>query len=274
MSLASRILNMLSATGPIRARPYPRADNSPRTTHSRSRGPDFYPPVLLGSSGIASAATSPGALRAVLDVFGGLEPDEYTQFLREYMEAGRNAFGAEWKYADIATVLYAAASIIQPRRYLEIGVRRGRSMAVVAAAAPQCTFLGFDMWMTDYAGMSNPGPDFVRTELARLGHTGTVELISGNSHQTVAAYFRKNPDIFFDIVTVDGDHTPRGAREDLLEVMPRIAVGGVLVFDDIAHPDHEYLLGVWRDTVTANTRFSAWEFSELGFGVAFAVRKR
>ena len=33
------------------------------------------------------------------------------------------------------------------RDYLEIGVRRGRSMAMVASQAPDCSMLGFDLWV-------------------------------------------------------------------------------------------------------------------------------
>ena len=46
---------------------------------------------------------------------------------------GRGKAGGDWRYADILTVLAAACDLIRPRSYLEIGVRRGRSMAMVAS---------------------------------------------------------------------------------------------------------------------------------------------
>jgi len=53
----------------------------------------------------------------------------------------------------------------------------------------------------------------------------------------------------FDLITVDGDHSEEGAFDDLLNVIPHLNVGGILVFDDIAHPTHPYLLGVWKKTL-------------------------
>ena len=77
----------------------------------------------------------------------------------------------------------------------------------------------------------------------------------------------------FDLITVDGDHSEVGAWEDLITVIPRLATGGVLVFDDIAHPAHPYLLGVWRRALARFPFLSGHEFTETGYGVAFAVRR-
>ena len=130
----------------------------------------------------------------------------------------------------------------------------------------------FDMWMPGYAGMENPGPDLVRAELARVGHNGGCALIDGDSHQTVPAYFTYNPGINFDIVTVDGDHTDQGAAQDLRNVLPRLRVGGAVVFDDIVHPAHPGLAKVWHELVAGDPRFSSWEFADAGYGIGFAVR--
>ena len=55
--------------------------------------------------------------------------------------------------------------------------------------------------------------------------------------------------------------------------MPRLKRGGVLVFDDIVHPRHPYLADVWRRVVADDPRFVTWAFTELGYGVALAVRR-
>jgi predicted O-methyltransferase YrrM len=182
-------------------------------------------------------------------------------------------FGDSWCYADIVTALLAAAQLLQPQSYLEIGVRRGRSMAMVARTCPTAAIVGCDLWAQDYAGMENPGPAFVRAEMHRVGHTGSLDLLSGDSHALLPRYFREHPETAFDLITVDGDHSRRGARQDLRDVLPRLKVGGVLVFDDIAHPDLPHLADVWRTVVCADRRFVTWEFSELGYGVAVAVRR-
>ena len=52
--------------------------------------------------------------------------------------------------------------------------------------------------------------------------------------------------MMFEIIPLDGDHTEAGAFDDLKNVIPNLSVGGILVFDDIAHPSHPYLLNFWK----------------------------
>ncbi|APR85737.1 Glycosyltransferase [Minicystis rosea] len=235
---------------------------------------DYYSPVLAGPETLLRAASGAGVVRDVLGVLAKLEPDDYTRYLTDYYGAGLSRFGEGWHYADICTVLHAAARLAEPKTYLEIGVRRGRSMAMVAEIAKDARLVGFDMWMENYAGMPNPGADFVRSEIARVGHRGSIELISGDSHVTVPRFLEENPDLTFDIITVDGDHSHDGALADLRTVIPRLSLGGILVFDDIVHPLHPYLVDVWRSAVAEDGGLSAGEYAELGYGVAFAVRTR
>ena len=234
---------------------------------------NWYSPVLVCPRTVGSIASSADCLKKVIDVMGKLDPDDYIKYLLSYFDAGLSRFGEKWCYADITTVLMAACMLIQPKNYLEIGVRRGRSMAMVASACPECEIVGFDMWSKDYAGIENPGQDFVLKELTRLGYRGKVEFVSGNSHQTVPAYLKQHKDLYFDLITVDGDHTDSGAARDLRDVMPRLKIGGILVFDDITHPKHPNLSKIWSKCVMSDPRFSCWEYRELGYGVALAIRK-
>jgi hypothetical protein len=45
----------------------------------------------------------------------------------------------------------------------------------------------------------------------------------------------------FDLITVDGDHTALGTWWDLADVLPHVAVGGALVFDDLLDSSDELL---------------------------------
>jgi hypothetical protein len=101
-----------------------------------------------------------------------------------------------------------------------------------------------------------------------------VEFIDGNSADTVPAFLDADPERFFDLVTVDGDHSEHGARVDLEHVLPRVTLGGAVVFDDVNNPSHPDLRGVWMSTMAAHPEFSGWMFDEVGFGAAFAVRMR
>jgi hypothetical protein len=163
--------------------------------------------------------------------------------------------------------------LLAPKRYLEIGVRRGRSVAAVVSANPECALVMFDMWVAGYAGMENPGPDFVRQELKHIGHCGDMKFIDGDSHVTVPLYLARNPDESFDLITVDGDHTPEGAVQDLCDVLPRLKIGGAIIFDDVCHPIHPELGKVWHDVVASDPRYSAFTYSDCGYGVGFAIRK-
>jgi predicted O-methyltransferase YrrM len=129
------------------------------------------------------------------------------------------------------------------------------------------------MWVEDYAGMANPGPNFVRQELIRIGHIGPATFIDGDSHVTLPAFFEAHPHASFDLVTVDGDHSLEGATADLFEVLPRLNIGGAIVFDDICHPLHPELAGLWHYLVASDPRYSSFAFSDAGYGVGFAIRK-
>jgi predicted O-methyltransferase YrrM len=243
---------------------------------TRKPGPiDFYPGPMVGAEALGRKffETDGTYIRKTLDLMRRISSDDYVEYLISYVEDGLVRFGDRWGYADIVTVLIGLSEEIQPIDYLEIGVRRGRSVCAVGSIVPDCHMALFDMWMPNYAGMENPGPDFVRAELAKIGHHGPLEFIDGNSHETVPKYFADHPDASFDIITVDGDHTNMGAAQDLADVMPRLKIGGALVFDDICHPKHPGLRDVWRRMVQEDRRFSWCNFESVGYGVGFAIRR-
>lgn len=234
----------------------------------------WYLPALAGPGTFWNEIINPATIRSALQIMQRLTPDKYMEYVIGFYQAGLARFGDQWVYADINTVLLGIAKILQPRSYLEIGVRRGRSMAMVVSQVPNCSVVGFDLWIKNYAGMENPGEEFVRSELNRIGYRGSAELISGDSKMTVPLYFQKRRNPVFDLITVDGDHSETGARLDLENVIPRLKVGGVLVFDDTCNQSHQGLTEVWTELVVNDPRFASHTFNEVGFGVGFAVKKK
>lgn len=234
----------------------------------------WYDPVQLNCDTVVRRARRQSSLRGVLEVLGRLRPDAYSTYLTAYLQEGIEKFGEDWDYLDITNVLLAASSLARPRNYLEIGVRTGRSMAMVATATPEVNIVGFDMWGGgDYAGMANPGAAYVAEELKRLEHRGSVRFVEGDSHKTVPAFFRENPQTAFDLITVDGDHSEAGALDDLQNVLPHLTLGGILVFDDIQHPQFPFLLEVWRKALKAAPfRMRSFEYTNLGYGIAVGMR--
>jgi predicted O-methyltransferase YrrM len=235
---------------------------------------EWYPAAMMGGQAIARRLTGDATyVRRGLELMTKLTPDDYTSYMERFYREGIARFADQWGFADIVTVLLGLADILRPKSYLEIGVRRGRSLCAVASVRPDCEAALFDIWTKNYAGMENPGPSFVREELLKVGYRGNAEFTDGNSHQTIPAFFKRNPTKTFDIITVDGDHTNLGAAQDIADVLPHVSIGGAIVFDDVCHPKHPGLADVWRRMVVENRRFSAWTYSDVGYGVGVAIRK-
>ncbi len=203
------------------------------------------------------------------DLLDKLTPDDEGAGLQTFYRSAQARFGKYWRFADLYTTLWAASTFIQPASYLEIGVRRGRSVAVVGATRADCSIYGFDLWTPDYIGAPNPGPDFVRGELRAFGHRGVVELISGDSRDTVPAFLAKHPDLYFDLITVDGTKSLMGVAADFANVLPRLKVGGVVISDDM--PYVPILRRVWSKFIQRDDRYMAWSPTGAG-GIAAALR--
>lgn len=254
----------------------------------------------LSPDALFTAVADEDNLRFTRGVLERLQSDpQWTPLIIRQIEAG---------CIEIRSLLSWLARELNPATYLEVGVRRGFSMAMVAARRPDVTIYGFDLWIPRYAGVENPGPRFVRSEIRRLGHRGSLHLVSGDSRRTLPAFFglnrasplqrlrfglrfRHRPPSF-DLITVDGDHSLFGAHQDLIDTMPFCSVGGVVVFDDIVPdpatstpealqmergPDpHGWgdLLGVWHAVQREFTNFRYFEYVRGHPGVGLAVRMR
>ena len=188
----------------------------------------------------------PDNKRCVLNIISHLEKDYWLERnLIRYQDTSA--------WFDAATLLNWIARNLKPGNYLEIGVRRGRSMAQVLVESPETQAFGFDLWIPGYGSLpeqgihtANPGPEFVLGELAKLGISKLPKLVRGDSHATLPVFFQDpaNPQSF-DLILVDGDHTTEGARADLELAFAHLAPGGILIFDDICNTAHPELRGLW-----------------------------
>lgn len=199
----------------------------------------------------------PAIARATIADLSTLSADPHKDGLMGWLQDGIDMDDRRY---EIRTALRCLSRVLAPRAYLEIGTRRGWSLAQVLRETPECVAVSCDMWVTDYADAPNPGPSFVLEELARvIGSTSGITFLSGNSHDVLPVLFETvtaDPAVpstvdaarlvrtvppRFDLVTVDGDHSALGAWWDLCDVMPRVALGGVVVFDDLIDWSDELL---------------------------------
>jgi len=134
------------------------------------------------------------------------------------------------KEHNIWCLLAMLAKKYMPKRYLEIGVRRGFSMAMIVARGQTEYITGFDLWIKGYGGAENPGPSFVRAEMDKFKHNTIINLISGDTKETLPAY---KPNIPFDLILVDGDHSYQGALGNLENCLGILAKNGSIVVDDL-----------------------------------------
>lgn len=220
---------------------------------------------------IVRCASSDVTHRRVLEIWRSIEADEYLEQCQHVLERAIERNEPFW---DMCCALFAFTDLFEPNRYLEIGVRQGRSAVVVAAVNPDVSLYLFDMWHPNYAGAPNPGPDFVRAQLERVGHRGPITFRSGRSRETVPAFFAEagQPDLF-PLITVDGDHRDEGARSDLRNVVSHLAAGGMLLFDDIMHATYPTLGDTWRSFLGERRELIGRENTRDGSGTALAVRR-
>ena len=137
----------------------------------------------MGAGTLGELALSPALHDEAWAIVDRLEPDDNVSHVSDFVAEGRRLAGQEWRYVDIASALAAATELLRPSAYLEVGVRRGRSMAIVAARAPRCSIIGVDMWQPNYAEMENPGPDGVSKFGAR-SRTGFAAIRPSKSYRS------------------------------------------------------------------------------------------
>ncbi len=253
---------------------------------------DLIPWQNIRSEDLYREVSAKENLQFVLDVMRILDSDPiWSSPIIESVEAG---------LIETRCFVSWLARELQPKSYLEVGVRRGFSMAMVAARSRETEIYGFDLWVPDYAGVPNPGPEFVQSEIRKVGYERKVHFFSGDSHKTLPVFFRNKSSRFldrlkwkwtsqnllseFDLMMIDGDHSLVGAYQDLLDCMPHCSVGGAIVFDDIRlgalkreeeeEDPHGWtdLLGVWHAIQQRFPNFRYFEYLRDLPGVGVAVR--
>lgn len=181
-------------------------------------------------------------LRHVLDAWQHIELDEPLERRRDTLRSCIHSGDPFW---NIHVALAFLAARWKPRSYLEIGVRSGGSLVVVLANADLDSVTGVDLWAGEYAEMPNTLA-FARQQIEgcmrATGKAPVLDLIQRSSHDALPELRARGAT--YDLITVDGDHSEEGAWADLVGVLPLLGDRGVIVFDDIIHVSHRFLLDV------------------------------
>jgi predicted O-methyltransferase YrrM len=151
--------------------------------------------------------------------------------------------------ADQAELRYLASLAARPgtRLICEVGFNCGFSSWAFLQASPSVLVWSFDLADYAYSAAAKAHID----ELFPGRHT----LVRGDSHFELPAFAKAHPELAFDVIFVDGDHSLEGARTDLLDLRALATADTVVVMDDIT-PWKWYGEGptqAWREEVEAGT---------------------
>jgi predicted O-methyltransferase YrrM len=119
------------------------------------------------------------------------------------------------------------AEATQPRRYLEIGIKEGGSLAVVLSASQQlervvlCDFFTINEKKKAHR-------EAATAEIERNGFNGEVAWLDGSSTVTVPSISET-----FHLIGVDGSHRRTVLEADLRNVSALAEPGGHVVVDDL-----------------------------------------
>ncbi|MCZ4520731.1 class I SAM-dependent methyltransferase [Rhodococcus ruber] len=129
--------------------------------------------------------------------------------------------------ADEAEQAYLSLLAARPSTKLicEVGFNAGFSSWAFLSTSADVTVVSFDLAAYTYSAAAKAHID--------EHFPGRHTLIQGDSHTTIAAYAKEHPDIRFDVIFIDGDHSVEGARADLDDLRALATPESVVVMDDI-----------------------------------------
>jgi Methyltransferase domain len=148
-----------------------------------------------------------------------------------------------WTYSgqpgeDLHDALRQAAAQIRPSTYLEIGVDGGGSLKTVLSMCHPKRIILADCWNPKYSGHGITSNKHIKKVLGFHKYTGETIYLDGDSKETIPKFILDYPIKPVELILIDGDHSLEGALTDLLNCWPLLADDGVLVVDDIGHPNY------------------------------------
>ncbi|MBU1863542.1 MAG: methyltransferase domain-containing protein [Candidatus Omnitrophica bacterium] len=212
-------------------------------------------PVLISEENILQTIGNGDIQRMVTDAWNYIELDEPLIRRRDHILKCIQDASSFW---NIHSVLAFIAHTFQPEAYLEIGMRTGGSLVQVVHHSNVKQVIAVDLWEGSYANLPN-SLEYAQRQVAhyktKTDKKFNIEFMQGNSHVILKHLIQQKNT--FDLITVDGDHSENGALEDLEDAVQLLSERGIIIFDDIMHPSHSYLLRVANRFKERHTDFNA-----------------
>jgi predicted O-methyltransferase YrrM len=145
---------------------------------------------------------------------------------------------------DLHDALRDVCNQLKPESYLEIGVDGGGSLTTVLTFCSPKRITLADIWNPAYCDHELNGHEHIDKLLDNLAYEGVVHFLDGDSKITITSLPEYD---LYDLILVDGDHTPKAAKIDLINAWSHLKEGGILVMDDIRHLSYPGLYGVFQN---------------------------
>jgi len=125
------------------------------------------------------------------------------------------------------------------KSYLEIGVCDGFSIQCMIREYPELERIVLsDTWGNEYGGSDKGSHDHIIKLLLEEGlDISKATFLDGDSKKTIPAYFETCEEEF-DMIYVDGDHSPLGCLEDITNCINHCKI---LAVHDVRHPLYSFI---------------------------------
>jgi predicted O-methyltransferase YrrM len=177
------------------------------------------------------------------------------------------------RFYDVYSLCWEWGIKHNPKNILEIGSRTGLSLCQLLSSCKDYDgkrVVLFDMFDD---GLSTP--ELISKHLNHLAIQANPEFYQGDSRVTVPEFIKNNNDKF-DWILVDGAHCDEVASIDLENAYQLVAVGGVIVMDDLSatiKSDGFDLMPTWKRFQNKYLNEFDWYQDLNGKGVGWAVKK-
>jgi predicted O-methyltransferase YrrM len=171
---------------------------------------------------------------------------------------------------SIYQVLKEVVGSIQPRSYLEIGVREGDSLSCVLQADVQKRIervVLCDNWGSTFGGTNRQTHIHIMDVLLQTRYAKSIEFYDGDSKETVPRIWGP-----FDLILLDGDHSYDGCMADMENCFFLFDTGR-MVIDDVMNPAHPDLMTCINDFIRAHESIEIERIATAPNGVAILKAK-